>query len=114
MITSVHKQRAITAKIGKNEQQRIKDFIQGAVYCFCKNCPNQTFSASSLFGGENYDWSGTPLIALYDWHESVNGDPVEMAGKDLGWLLLDVIIEDSRIFEIIEGYTHQYRWIRGS
>lgn len=114
MITTVHKQRAITAKIDKNEQQRIKDFIQGAVYCFCKNCPNQPFSASSLFGGENYDWSGTPLIALYDWHKSCNGDPVEMAGKDLGWLLLDVIIEDNRIFEIIEGYTHQYRWIRGS
>lgn len=112
MTTIQHKTRAISAKISIEEQQRIKDFIQGAVYCCCKNNKGKLFSARDLFGGDNYDWSGTPLIALFDWH-STNGskNPVEMAGKDIGWLLLDVICRDIRMFEIVEGYTHEYRWI---
>lgn len=113
MITNAHRTCAISAKITSEEKQRIKDFIQGAVYCYCKNNKGKAFTARDLFGGENYDWSGTPLVKLFEWHQQ-NGssNPVEMAGKDIGWLLLDVIIEDCRLFEIIEGYTHEYKWIQ--
>lgn len=68
-------------------------------------------AARDLFGGKNYHWEGTALITLYEWHKQHNSnDPAGMAGKDIGWLLLDVIIEDKREFELKENYTHEYRW----
>lgn len=114
MIIGEHITRKPAAKLSCDEITRINDYTKGAVYCFCKNCPDKSFSARDLFGGDNYDWADTPLQKIYDWHEN-NGsnNPVEMAGKDLGWLLLNVIIDDKhRRFEIIEGYTHSYKWIR--
>lgn len=111
MLINGHKQRNIVADLSANQHQRIKDFIQGAVYCYCKNKPNMYFAARDLFGGENYRWEGTALIDLYKWHvQNSNNDPVGMAGKDIGWLLLDVIIEDKREFELREKYTHEYKW----
>lgn len=92
MLINGHKQRNIVAGLSANQRQRIKDFIQGAVYCYCKNNPNEYFAARDLFGGENYRWERTALIDLYNWHEN-NGsnDPVGMAGKDIGWLLLELL-----------------------
>ena len=111
MLTQTHKRRKIVAKLHPSEIQRIKDFIQGSVYCFCKNCPDQWFAARDLFGGENYYWSGTPLLELYKWHEhNRSSDAVKMAGIDVGWLLLDVIDDDKRMFDLGEGFTHQYKW----
>lgn len=111
MLNKTHKKRAISAKLNESQIQRIKDFIQGSIYCFCKNCPDKWFTARDLFGGENYYWGKTPLYALYDWHKQNNSsDPVGMAGKDIGWLLLDVIITDKREFDLKEGYTHEYKW----
>ena len=73
---------------GINEEQktRIRDVLQGAVYCWCKNRPDEWFSMRDLMGGENYYWEGTPLIALYEKHHEED-DAVERAGKDSGWLL---------------------------
>lgn len=112
MITSTHPKRKTDAKLSEPEFQRIKDYIQGAVYCYCKNCTNR-FAARDLFGGENRDWNGTPLQLLYDWHQK-NGskDPFDRAAKDLGWLLLDVLDSDTqREFDITEGYTHEYTFV---
>lgn len=112
MITGTHVQRVISARITDQEKERIMIFIQGAIYCFCKNCPGQYFSASELFGGVNFNWDNTPLGVLYDWHERNNSsNPIDMAAKDIGWLLLDVVINDSRTFEITKDYTNQYKWI---
>ena len=112
MINGEHLQRNIVAKITENDKNMIKTFIQGAVYCYCKNNFDKEFAARDLFGGANYDWTGTPLIVLYEWHrDNSNNDPVEMAGRDLGWLLLDVIISDNRTFTKIKGYTNHYKWI---
>lgn len=46
----------------------MRAFIQGAVYCWCKNRPDEWFAARDLFGGENYYWEGTPLMPLYDYY----------------------------------------------
>ena len=112
MLTCAHILRATVAKISVQDKQRIKDFIQRAVYCYCKNNKGETCVARDLFGSINFNWAGMPLYRLYDRHQQ-NGssNPVEMAGRDLGWLLLEVLIDDSRTFEIIEGYTHTYRWV---
>jgi hypothetical protein len=33
-----------------------------------------------------------------------------MAGKDIGWILLDVIKEDKREFDLNDGYVNEYKW----
>ncbi len=93
--------------ISDSEMQRISDFLQGAVYCWCKNRKDEWFAARDLLGGENYHWEGTPMFALY---EKSNND-VEQAGKYAEWLLKRVISDDKRIFETKqEGLVRKYRW----
>ena len=89
-------------------KQRIKDFLQGAVYCWCKNRKNDWFTARELLGGDNRNWSRTPMQALY----RAVGDE-EQAGKEAGWLLIRVIEDDKRYFETekVEGdWGRKYRW----
>lgn len=91
---------------------RIRDFLQGAVYCWCKNRPSEWFSLRDLMGGENYHWQGTPLFALYLKHHA---DPmaVKLAGKDGGWILKRVITDDNRSFETRKAeHIRQYRWVQ--
>ena len=102
----------ISAKISKEEKERILCFIQGAVYSFCKNNQGKEFAARDLFGGVNNDWGGTPLQVLYNWHANNNADnPEDLAGKDVGWLLLEVIKNDSRKFNKIKEHVNYYEWI---
>ena len=101
--------------ISVEERQRIIDFLQGAVYCWCKNRKGEWFSMRDLMGGENYFWQGTPLIILYEKHRNKGKDEdssVRDAGKDSGWLLKSVINDDQRLFENrYESFINQYRWI---
>lgn len=93
---------------------RMKDFLQGAVYCWCKNRSNEWFAARDLLGGDNYFWQGTPLMDLFMYYrggdEVYNQYAVEEAGKAAGRLLKDVLVNDKRTFETREGYARQYRW----
>lgn len=101
--------------IGQDQKQRIVDFLQGAVYCWCKNRKNEWFSMRDLMGGDNYYWQGTPLLPLYEKHENKGKDwesSVKDAGKDSGWLLKSVISADKRTFETKkEELIRKYRWI---
>jgi len=97
--------------ITAEQKQRIMDFLQGAVYCWCKNRKDEWFAAKDLLGGDNYFWQGTPMIVLYE----KSGDE-EQAAKDAGWLLKRVLDDDKRRFE--EGKQEgvgrfpvkKYRW----
>jgi hypothetical protein len=92
--------------ISEEQKQRILDFLQGAVYCWCKNRKEEWFAARDLLGGDNYYWQDTPMFALYEKSEDV-----EQAGKDAGWLLKMVIADDKRSFETKkESLVRQYRW----
>lgn len=95
------------------EKQRIYDFLQGAIYCWCKNRSDESFSIKDLLGGENFDWKGTPLIVLYEKHIR-NGkkydEAVAAAGKDAGWIAKKVLSDDSRTFETTSGYVRSYKW----
>ena len=92
----------------------MKAFLQGAVYCWCKNRKDEWFAARDLLGGDNYYWQGTPLMPLYTYYLNGNEDnhdyAVEEAGKAAGRLLKEVLINDKRTFETEEGYTRMYRW----
>ena len=57
--------------IPKEQKQRIIDFLQGAVYCWCKNRKDEWFTTRDLLGGDNYFWQGTPLFFLYKKTENV-------------------------------------------
>jgi len=98
------------------ETQRIYDYLQGAVYCWCKNKMGKWFSARDLFGGENFDWKGTPIIKLYEKHESKGktyDEAVKGAGIDVGWILKRVINDDLRKFETKkEELIRKYRWVK--
>jgi hypothetical protein len=97
--------------ITPEQEQRICDFLQGAVYCWCKNRKDEWFSMRDLMGGDNYFWEGTPLIELYRKHEETSDDPVKEAGKDSGWLLKKVIHQDKREFDSMrEELIRKYRW----
>ncbi len=98
--------------IRANEKQSIIDFLQGAVYSWCKNKPDKWFSLRDFMGGENYYWEGIPLIALYNKHSSKT-TAVKDAGKDGGWLLKKVIHEDKRKFKTkVENLIRKYKWIK--
>lgn len=100
--------------ITDEEKRRISYFLQGGVYCWCKNRKNEWFSLRDLMGGDNYYWQGTPMLPLYLKHANNSVDPVKEAGKDGGWLLKSVIINDKRLFETKrEALIRQYRWISG-
>lgn len=108
--TTLYKVKNITAP----EETRILDFLQGAVYCWCKNRKDEWFSLRSLVGGDNFYWEENPLIVIYDKHiKAGSPDPIKSAGKDCGWLLKKVILNDDRNFETEEfQMTRQYKWIQ--
>ncbi|HEB32330.1 MAG TPA: hypothetical protein ENI15_15890 [Spirochaetes bacterium] len=108
--------RRISAELSQLQVRLIKSYVQGAVYFWCKNCKDENgepewFAARDLFGGENYHWDNTPLIELHNWHYEKKSDgPVNMAGRDIGQLLKDVVNDDKRKFQIKKSYTREYKW----
>lgn len=101
-------------------KKRMKAYIQGAVYCWMKNHKKKRFAVRDLFGGENYQWYGTPIHDLYLKHINNQDDAdqnkkaVEAAGKDVGWLLKSVLDKDKRTFKSVPGcWTATYEWIGG-
>lgn len=99
--------------IKDDERARAQDFLQGAVYCWCKNRPAEWFSLRDLMGGANNDcWAGTPLIPFYNKHAAA-ADAVKRAGQDCGRLLLAVINADFREFKTrLAERNRQYCWIQ--
>lgn len=100
--------------ITMDQKSSIKAFLQGAVYSWVKNRMGEQFAARDLVGGENFEWEGTPLFALYQKHidaGKINEEAIEAAAKDLGWLMKAVLSEDKRHFEVgRSGQTAGYRW----
>jgi hypothetical protein len=100
--------------ISEIEKEAILNFLQGAVYCWCKNRKEEWFSMRELMGGDNRDWKGTPLFVLYNKHicdGKTDEESFELAGRDSGWLLKKTIQEDSRKFESKEeDIIRKYRW----
>ncbi len=96
------------------QKDRIRDFLQGAVYCWCKNRRGEWFSMRDLMGGDNFHWQGTPLIALYEKQCNAgvpSSEAIVQAGKESGWLLKSVISRDTRSFETKEEeLIRKYRW----
>ncbi len=101
--------------LNDNDRNLIRAFMQGAVYSWVKNRPDEYFAVRDLVGGLNNDWNGTPLQVLYDRHIN-NGrneeEAFEAAAKDLGWIVKTLLSEDRRIFEVDNaGFVNTYRMV---
>lgn len=96
-------------------KQLMMNYLQGHVYCWCKNNqPNSWFAARDLLGGVNRDWTDTPLQSLYEHYRSdlrLSHEQAERrAGIDVGKLLKEVLAQDNREFETRMQHVRMYRW----
>ena len=100
--------------IGEQQRRDMMHFLQGAVYCWCKNRKGEPFAARDLLGGDNYYWQDTPMITLYEYYRDGNDGnndyAVEEAGKAAGRLLYQLLYDDKREFETWVDYTRLYKW----
>ena len=65
----------------------------------------KTFAARDLLGGEKSDcWNSLPMSVLVERFGE------EQAAKEVGWLLSEVLDEDSRHFIAHDGYVKEYSW----
>ena len=97
--------------LSKEGLQKIKAFLQGAVYCWCAIRKSDWFCARDLLGGVNQDWKGYPLKVLYFRYIKAGHDRAfNQAAKDAGTILKRVLSEDNRTFETKAGRTRSYRW----
>ncbi len=98
----------------EEHKESIMSFLQGSVYCWCKNRKDEPFAARDLLGGDNYYWQDTPMMALYEYYragDDVNHDyAFEEAAKAAGRLLYELLYYDKREFETWVEYTRMYRW----
>lgn len=96
------------------DRKLIHAFVQGTVYCWVKNRKGEWFAVRDLVGGENTDWTGTPLESIYKKHRSAGKSPddaFEASAKDIGWIVKSVLSQDDRTFEAnTGGYANSYRW----
>jgi hypothetical protein len=105
--------------ISDTDKALIKAFMQGAVYSWVKNRQGEKLAVRDLVGGDNFDWSGTPLQVLYQKHRNAGKDDesaIAAAAIDLGWIVKTVLSEDKRTFEAGKeagkvGPVSTYRWI---
>jgi hypothetical protein len=100
------------------DEQRIMDFLQGAVYYYCNNRQGEWFSAIEIAGSRNRDdWDNTPLGKLHNKHKQdgkTHDEAWRLAGQEVGKILNKVIKLDKRNFETEEAYpARKYRWIAG-
>jgi hypothetical protein len=99
------------------DKTAIFNFLQGAVYSWCKNKPQEWFALRDLMGGTNNNWDETPLAILYDRQKKQIGKSHEeayaQAAIDGGRILKEVLHQDARKFEAPDPSgepARQYRW----
>ena len=102
---------AINVSISAEDKEKIKIFLQGMVYCWCKNVKdennsNKWFYARDLVGGESFSWDDTPLKVLNE-----NYDTMKTASQALGNLLYEVLDEDTKQFEFYKERDAKYRLV---
>lgn len=111
MIRNGNNQLTNVSWLEESEKVSMIDYIRDEVNSWCKNNPNQSFAARTIFGGENYDWTGTPLIPLYEYYIELGDDDyaVKEAGIALWRLLKEVISTDENAFDMVTGsYVNTY------
>ena len=106
------------ANLGNTNRELIRAFMQGAIYCWVKNRPNELFAVRDLVGGLNTNWNQTPLQVLYDRHIQAGRteeEAFDAAAIDIGWIVKTLLAEDRRTFQVDNsGFVNTYRMIGDS
>lgn len=106
--------------LSPEQERRVRDFLQGAVHCWCRSKKNQWFSCRDLIGQDNgedkRDWQETAMQELSSNNQrKQSADPYKQAAVDAGWLLKSVLRDERRGFD--QGETKngvkRYRWNGG-
>lgn len=103
--------------ISQEDINRIKVYLQGAVYAWCNSeKKHEAFRARDFLGGENNDWNSTPVQIIYDYYRNGGRRSHQYAhreaGKAAGRILKMVLSEDEREFKIQDGRVKGYKWIK--
>jgi len=89
--------------------------MQGAIYAWAKNFPAKPFAVRDLVGGENGDWTGTPLFALYEAyikHGECDEVAQSHAAQDLGWIVKNLLNNDKRTYVNTKpDDVNHYEWV---
>lgn len=80
------------------QRDNILSFLQGSVYCWCKNRKNEPFAARDLLGGDNYYWQDTPMMALYEYYR---------AGDDAATSKF-AITDEKTLTKLLNGLCQRY------
>ena len=102
--------------LSPEQERRVRDFLQGAVYCWCKSKKNQWFSCRDLIGGDKKNWQETAMQELYNNNRrKQSSDPYKQSAVDAGCLLKSVLRDDKRGFDQGETKSRvkRYRWNGG-
>lgn len=98
--------------INSAQKSDIERFLQRLYNTFLnthqKDCE---FSARDLVGGYNRDWSGTPLINVYNEYYKIYNDrdaAYKISARDIGWFLISAVNSDSKCFDIGYGKGKGY------
>jgi len=106
------------SNLNENDRKLIRAFMQGAIYCWVKNQPNEPFAVRDLVGGLNTNWNQTPLQILYDRHIKsgrTDDEAFDLAAIDIGWIVKSLLAEDRRTFQVDNsGFVNTYFMIGDS
>ena len=105
----------LTAELSDDEINEIKNFLHGAVFCWCRNCKEDNgdqkwFNLNNLIGeATSANWKDTPLIKLFDWHNN-NNDYGDRSIMDAGKILHKLLDSNNRFFLGEKDGAWQYMW----
>ncbi len=102
--------------LSPGQERRVRDFLHGAVCCWCKTKKSQWFSFRDLIGKDKKYWQETGLKELYKNNQRKrSADPAMQSAVDAGWFLKSVLRDERRGFD--QGETKngvkRYRWNGG-
>ncbi|MGL4986241.1 MAG: hypothetical protein ACRC5H_03780 [Treponemataceae bacterium] len=100
----------VTAQLSRAQISAIEAHILNLVNTWCINNGSKKFTIRDFAGGQNYNWNGTPLIDLYNWHRNNNStDPEYDAGMDAGRILKRILCKNTKAFNTQAGVNSQPR-----
>lgn len=97
------------------EETRIRAYLLGAAHCWCKNRFQEWFTVQDLFGGDNRDWTDTPMIYLYErrMQEGLSeSEAFIKAAQDAGNIFKSVLKNDVREYDTRKNSENkrEYYW----
>ena len=98
--------------VTESQKKEIKEYLESLVKIWCLTTPEKSFTCSELLN--NADWEKKPLCYMYNYYKN-KGESDEEAKNhdsvDIGWLLLEVILEMPQKFRAKRIFRKTYTYI---